>query len=264
MSRIHVILALAVLILVPVGLVAQTPRPAVHPLEQVLERVREGVARGRKPIVVFDLDDTIFRVSFRTQKILRDWSNLHPHTLGLRQKIEALDPVKMPWSLNATLDMAGITGTVLRKSADAFWGKNFFGSDYLTVDRTIRGAVVYVNRLARVGAQIVYLTGRDDERMRAGSVLALRKSGFPPVVAGGAILMMKPDWRVKDYIFKEEACGKINAKGPVVASIDNEPRNCNMFRTLFPGALIVCLDTPHSDNAPALQPGIPVVADFRF
>ena len=52
--------------------------------------------------------------------------------------------------------------------------------------------------------------------------------------------------------------------GPVVASIDNEPRNCNMFRALFPGALIVCLDTPHSDNSPPLEAGIPVVHDYRF
>lgn len=264
MLRLLTVLLVLVLHLVPAGLSARSQPAASPPLEQVLERVREGRARGEKPIVVFDLDDTLFRVAFRTRKILRDWSNQHPASLGLRARIEAMDPLKMPWSLNATLDQLGITDPELRKSANQYWGKSFFGNDYLTVDETIRGSVVYVRKLAHSGAQIVYLTGRDSERMRPGTELALRKAGFPPAVPGGAILMMKPVYTMKDFAYKEQACNDILKMGKVVASIDNEPRNCNIFKRLFPGALIVCVDTPHSDDAPPMDPGIPTVPDYRY
>lgn len=236
----------------------------VAPLAQVLERVRAAAAAGQKPIVVFDLDDTLFRVAFRTRAILKDWSARHPELPDLPAKIDALDPLKMPWSLPATLDMLGLKDEKLRKEANKVWGDGFFSSKYLGVDETIRGGVVYANRLARAGARLVYLTGRDTERMWDGTLRSLLKFGFPAPAKDGHQLIMKPNWKTKDYVFKEQACRDINAMGAVVASIDNEPRNCNMFQKVFPGATIVCIDTPHSDNAPALNAGIPVVPDYRF
>lgn len=236
----------------------------VHPLQQVLDRVRDEVAKGRKPIVVFDLDDTLFRVAYRTRTILRHWAARHPELPDLPARIDALDPLKMPWSLPATLDMLGLKDEKLRKEANKYWGDGFFSSRYLDVDETIRGGVTYANRLAREGARLIYLTGRDAERMGEGTLRSLIRSGFPAPEAGCHTLMMKPNWKMKDYVYKEQACRSIVAVGPVVASIDNEPKNCNIFQRLFPGALIVCIDTPHSDNAPALNPGIPVVPDYRF
>lgn len=260
MSRFALILALAGFTFLNTGVHAQVP----NPLAQVLTRVQAEVAAGRKPIVVFDLDDTLFRVAYRTRSILRDWARQHPELPGMAARVDALEPVKMPWSLPATLDLLQIRDARLRKSADKFWGAGFFSNRYLGVDETIRGSVVYVNRLARAGARLIYLTGRDTERMYDGSYRQLLKFGFPLPAKDGHALMMKPDFRMKDYVYKEQACREINAIGPVVASIDNEPRNCNMFRAAFPGATIVCVDTPHSDNAPALDAGIPIVADYRF
>ena len=262
MSRIQRTLALWFAFVIANPLMAQVSR--VNPLEQVLGRVQAAVARGERPLVVLDLDDTLFRVSFRTRNILHDWAAAHPEAGDLHARIDALDPEKMPWSLPATLDQVGLKDPALRKSADRYWGVGFFSSRYLAVDETVHGAVVYVNRLARAGARLVYLTGRDTGRMYEGTVRALVKSGFPAPTPSGHVLMMKSDYKLNDCLFKAQACREIRAMGPVVASIDNEPRNCNMFRAELPGATIVCVNTPHSDNSPALEPGIGLVPDFRY
>jgi hypothetical protein len=230
-------------------------------LADVLHAVKASRARGETPVVVFDLDDTLFRVAYRTQHILRTWTNLEPVARrGWRQKVDALDPMTMPYSLNQTLDRLGITDAGLRASAGKYWGNAFFSSDFLTVDRPLAGAPVYVHALKHAGAHIVYLTGRDEPRMGKGTRAALHRAGFP---TEGVTYMLKPHWQEKDVVYKTRACEEIKKLGRVVASFDNEPKNLNMFQQVFPGALIVNLDTPHSENAPPLNAGIPTVQNYR-
>jgi hypothetical protein len=47
-----------------------------------------------------------------------------------------------------------------------------------------------------------------------------------------------------------------------VASFDNEPANCNLFKEEYPNAEIVFVDTQHVPGAPALRPDIGVIEDF--
>ena len=238
-----------------------SPAPAATrgPLGDTLARVQALHAAGGHPIVIFDLDDTLFRVAYRTRRILRDWTNLQHPGADLRARVWALDPLKMPYSLNGTLDRAGISDPTLRKSADRYWFRDFFGKDYLETDATVPGAVVYARMLAHSGATLVYLTGRDDARARANTLLALRKAGFPD-----AELVMKKDPKGNDVAFKEAATNDIARQGTVVASFDNEPANCNMFRRALPDAIVACVDTSHTETAPPLAPGVALIPDFRY
>lgn len=234
------------------------------PLEKVLQRVAEVAAGGGVPIVVFDLDDTVLRTSYRTKRVLADWAaKLPPEHDAIRAGIARLDPATMPYYLKQTLDRAGITDPALRKAADQAWGNGFFGSTYMTMDRAIRGAPEYVRTLLQAGARIVYLTARDAPRMRDGTLRGLKHRGFPmPEESAHVTLMMKPDMKLKDVDYKESVTARIRALGSVVASFDNEPRNLHMFQQQFPGAAIVYVDTPHSDDAPPLTSAMDTIADY--
>ena len=262
MSRFPLLLALSFAIL-SLSRSAAAAGKSDQPLARIMARVDAAKAAGQTPVVVLDLDDTLFRVAYRTNKILLDWSSTQPPSLGLRAKIAALEPLKMPWSLPQTFDQMGIHDAALRKSADAAWGRGFFSNDYLEADRTVPGAVVFVRMLVHRGARVVYLTGRDIARMQVGTERALKKAGFPPVPTE-ATLILKSDYKQKDAVFKEQACASILKMGTVIAAIDNEPGNCNVFRKTFPGASVVCIDTQHSPTAPPLDPGIALLPDFRF
>lgn len=253
--------ALLFIALTAPGLAQSAPRWS-GPLASVYEAVRAGRARGETPVVVFDLDDTLFRVAYRTKHILQTWVEREPRARGLRAKVDALEPLAMPYSLGGTLDRLGVTDPKLRKRADAYWGRSFFGNDFLTDDRPVPGAPVYVWALKHAGAHLVYLSGRDEPRMGAGTRVALRGTGFP-VPGPGVTLLLKPDWREKDVAYKERVTREIGALGRVVASFDNEPKNVNMFRRKFPAALCVFLDTQHSPDAPPLAAGIVTVRDFK-
>ena len=51
--------------------------------------------------------------------------------------------------------------------------------------------------------------------------------------------------------------------GVVVATLDNEPANCNAFSAAAPRALHVFLDTRYPDDSPALLTGIETIAGWR-
>jgi hypothetical protein len=262
-TLVPVIAALVSRLAIPAAAVADTTAvQAVSPLEQVRRRVVETRDSARTPVVIFDLDDTLFRVTHRTKKILEAWAGTLPAARrDVRDAIAALDPDRMPYSVKATLDMAGIADPRLRQEADRAWGDGFFSSDFLAADAVIAGGPEYVRSLRTAGATIAYLTGRDRPRMEKGTLAQLARAGYPQ--PGPRVrLFLKPEPRTKDHEFKQAAVREIAALGTVVAGFDNEPRNVNILKNAFPDATIVFLEVAHSDNAPPVAPGILRVKDF--
>ncbi|RMG20744.1 MAG: hypothetical protein D6729_02245 [Deltaproteobacteria bacterium] len=242
---------------------AQSPRPPRHDpqvLDRVLDRVREVVKAGGRPVVVFDLDSTLFDNRYRTWRLLLEWAE-RTGAQGAAARIRALPLEEVRYSLDENLKRIEVSGEEA-ESARRYWLDHFFTDRGATLDRPEAGAVAYVRAVRRAGAVVVYLTGRDAPRMAGGTVTSLRRWGFP-VGIPGVVLLLKPEKSMEDLAFKTQAREAIDALGQVVATFDNQPENTLLFAKTWPKATNVWLDTNHSPGAPELPPAIPRVRNFR-
>lgn len=261
-------LALAALVLcppVPAGTHAAPDRAReAATLAAVLETVRAAAARGETPMVVFDLDDTLFDAGSRTLRILREYAVTPPARAAcpaLFRRLAGLRAADMAYDTAANLSRHGLESCPDAAGALAFWKARFFTDAYCAKDAPNPGARAYVARLHGAGARIVYLTGRDAPGMLQGTRESLARHGFP--LGAGTELILKPRFEDDDTAFKESVFARLAAAGRVVACFENEPKNLNAMQRAFPGAHMVFLDTRHSPKPDRPAPGIPWVKDYR-
>ena len=232
-------------------------------LDTIEERVVALAAAGQRPVVIFDLDDTIYDTKARVRQILRDCGA----QIGDARLLQ-VERSHVHYELDRTLVAAGFSEAEaqgpLGRQIQRAWSRRFFHGDSYALDGLIPGAVDYVKRLQSAGATVVYLTGRK-EVWRPQCLAVLRAQGLPE-----AHLYMKPDAapgapKLATEDFKEAATkGPIAALGTLVAAFDNEPGNVNAFRrALPPEASAVWLDTLYKPTSPALLPGTETVKDYR-
>jgi OPA family glycerol-3-phosphate transporter-like MFS transporter len=227
-------------------------------LDQALEVAR---AAGSKGVVAFDLDSTLFDNRPRQAAIVRDWAR----TKGGYPELEKVEANHLDgWDLRVAMVNAGLARDKAEQifpEAKAYWRDRFFTSEWCKLDVSIPGAVAFVAALAETGVQIAYVTGRH-EPMRAGTVECLGKEGFPAPDGKGVHLVMKPTLEEEDDAFKKRAYEQLREKGRVVAAFDNEPIHVNGYKTAFPEAHVVHLDTDSSGRPVAVLASIPSVLDF--
>jgi hypothetical protein len=229
-------------------------------LDDILTRSQRVLEEGGSPVVVLDLDHTLFDNGPRTWEILCEFADREGHS-DLRGALEELPNVGLPYLLSETLERVGFDDKKLHDDALAFWMKRFFTDDYQRFDRPLRGAVHFVRRVFEAGAQVVYLSGRDAPGMLVGCAASLRHHEFPVGISGTHIIL-KPDFETPDLDFKTDAVEHIDRLGTVVASFDNEPGNCNLFAKRWPHALTVFVETAHAPDPPALGGDIVDIVDF--
>jgi hypothetical protein len=243
-------------------LTALVLQPAAPPpvLDEIMDQVRKSSAEN--PVLVFDLDSTLFNNGPRTRQILVELA-LEDDTLRpLQPKLQAL-PNDLPYLVGDTLKRVGLAGGESTDRLVKGWAQRFFSDTYCVFDQPYPGAVEFVREAARQGATIVYLTGRDAPRMAVGTTESLRRSGFP-VATPNALLIMKPSGQVEDEAFKRTALETIHRSGLVIATFENEPRNANLFAERWPKAIHVFLTT-NSDpkKVVPLAKGIRKIPDYR-
>jgi len=227
---------------------------------ELLGRIR-ALARtmGEGHVAVFDLDGCLFDTRPRQVQIFRE--------LASRRGFDALYRVRtehfVDWSLRGTLANAGLSPEWIEAHAAevrAWWEQHFFTSEYVLFDHAMPGAAALVRAVHDAGVHCVYLTGRD-ETMRAGTEVALRRSGFPFDLPS-TTLLVKPDFRTDDTTFKEGALEIVAAIGHVVLYLDNEPANVNVFRRRHPESLVVFVETDHSPKPIEPDAEIPWLRSF--
>lgn len=226
------------------------------------------VARSQKnpgaaaPVVVFDLDGTLFDNRPRTIEILRElaaaWRTKAP---AQADKLALAKPEQLRYLLTDSLAALGIETIELVAEAEVFWRERFFKDGYLKYDVPLPGAVDFAKDCYKQGALLVYFTGRDLPLMGAGSFASLRDCGFPIGVVGTE-LVLKPDAAMPDEAFKRMVGPELARVGDVVAIFDNEPGNCNVLGDAFPDAASCFVDTQHLPGSPELHPNVHVIADF--
>jgi FMN phosphatase YigB (HAD superfamily) len=220
---------------------------SLHPLIEISEHVR-SVAREGNVAAIFDLDSTLFCVSPRTQHILRllaeqsDFSEQYKEESAILRDLEVLPT---DWGVRTVLTRTGMAATPeLIRHVRAFWGRHFFSNDHLDKDVIYPAANEYVRHLHGLGARILYLTGRSDQNMRAGTLRALKKWGFP--LDADDDLYMKPIDVEKDEAFKAEVLLRLESRFQHIWFFENEPVIIAQVRRLTPMIHIVFVNSTHS------------------
>lgn len=241
---------------------AATQKPL---LDKVIAQVEAVQATGAKlPIVVFDLDATLYDNRMRTFRILRLWARRPEQAQSaVAKQVLSLKLDQMEYLYTDSLAKVGVTDAASLESIGNFWKARFF-SDWAVHDEPMPGGLAYVHTLREKGAFIVYLTGRSTERMLQATADSLHTTGYP-IGLDRTQLIMKPNKDTDDTEFKQTVMKNLAKMGEVVALFDNEPGNVNVFKTAFPDAQVVFLRTAFNPkNAEiVIAPGIPTIIDFR-
>ncbi len=235
---------------------------AAHPLLEIQERVAQARRAGHTPVLVFDLDHTLFDNGPRTWAILEAYA-AHAGRAGLAQRLGSVPHLGLPYRLDAVLALAGETNPEVLAEAFAYWRERFFTDAWIHHDVPLPGAAAYCQALVSMGVTVVYLSGRDSPNMLVGTADSLRTHGFPIGLAH-TVLVLKPAFEIPDLEFKANVADFMESLGTVIALFDNEPANCNLFLERFPAALSVLLETTHAPDPPPLHPEVRRLTDFTL
>lgn len=235
-----------------------------HPkLRDVFPAIEATLAEGELPIVVFDLDSTLFSTAERNLRILHEFAEAHSgdHPI-LKEIVATLGLDDMGWNIHESLAKRGVEDEALLEGLKKFWFDRFFTDDYCFTDAPTPGAPEYVSRVHSAGALVYYLSGRHVGGMELGTVRSLKEHGFP-YWRGRCAVHLKPSFEMADRAFKDEALDDLRSyRGRVVACFENEPGNANLFHKAFPLALHFLLDTVTSPEPEVPHPDLIVTDDF--
>ncbi len=232
------------------------------PLAAILDRIERVAAAGALPIVVLDLDSTLFDTAERHLAILREFADGHADA-ELRALVASLRAAHMVYEVDAPLRAGGYADTAVLHDLTDFWLERFFTDDYCLLDEPAPGAVAFTRRVVELGGLAYYLTGRPADAMAAGTFRALRRRGFP-ILQGRTLLHMKPSEHLGDRHFKLLAIDEIaSLHGTVVATFENEPAHAALFLERFPDAAHFLYGTVRSPMAPEPHPDLVAIGSFH-
>ena len=226
-----------------------------HLIPETLNNLKGRPAEGSRPIAVYDLDSTLFCTGPRNLAIARAFANYRPQLLPY---VDQLTAESMGWNVMGDLEALGFGDQAILTELKHFWRATFFTDHFVKLDSVYPGAVELVKTVQEAGCLTYYLTGRDEQGMRQGTLEALANAGFP---APGAdvILRLKPTWEEDDLLFKMNLFTELHGLGEVVLAFENEPANANRFHRAFPNARVVLHATIHSPDPEPLDDGILVL-----
>lgn len=240
-----------------------------HPsqyLQKILTEISNLQASGRPGLVVFDLDSTLFDVSPRLKKVLHHFAEVPEHQRLFPQACEILKKVetyRSDWGVKNAVIRSGLDKhhPDFHRAMKEFWVRTFFSNEYLEYDIPYEGAVDYVRKIWDLGAEIVYLTGRDIHRMGQGSRDVLLKWDFP-LDDQRAQLVLKPQKGLDDAQFKSDWFAQLRqGYYGKIWFFENEPVNVNLVRLEHEHVDIVFFESTHSGKEEPPK-DLPTVINF--
>lgn len=236
------------------GVISQRHGTQNDVLEQILLRIQHPPKGDLARLAVFDLDSTLFDVSPRLQKVLDDFAKDPDHQKMFPEVIsffKGIQTHQTDWGVSHALKRAGLedASPEFQETLRDFWRQTFFSNEYLHHDVPFEGAVEFVKTLSSSGVEIIYLTGRDEQRMGLGSPEVLKKWNFP-LDGKKDHLVLKPHRRMDDAKFKRDWFANLDkTKYEVIWFFENEPVNIHLIRDDVPEIDIIFFDSTHSGRA---------------
>ncbi|MCM2281863.1 MAG: HAD family hydrolase [Bdellovibrionaceae bacterium] len=225
-------------------------------LRKILEDAHLAHRKGEPFLAVFDLDSTLFDLTVRVQKIIQAFAGdaemrkKYPEACA---KLPSARVHPQDWGLLEGLARAGLFEAdhpEFFHDLHTHWAACFFSNSYLHEDQPLPGAVEFVQALERENARIMYLTGRDVERMWDGTVASLRAWRFP-LDREHTQLVLKPHREMNDAHFKLEVIQNALHTYPHIWLFENEPVNLNLVQARCPAVRLVFIETTHSGREQA-------------
>jgi hypothetical protein len=257
-------------------------------IERVVADVRaQAISGARAPVVIFDLDSTLFDNGPRQERIAhefaRDMAN-DPKIGSEAKKLASFASKNTSFSTSSMLASCGVdvesaAGKALIEAYKPYWRARFFTNEYVTSDKAYSNAAAVVSRVYHATddlppakrVTIVYLSGRHrayqgksaaDEftaGMESGTRAALVRDGIPD--GDRTAVILKDAFAERDEDFKRRAAKSIRAMGRVVAAFDNEPANIAVFVDEFPDAVNVWVRTIDSGRPTHPVKGVFTIGD---
>lgn len=234
-----------------------TPGAQPRILGEALARAR---AAGEGGVLVFDLDSTLLDNRPRQARILAAY--------GARTgepRLAASRPDHWRgWDAAVAMRAAGLAPEEIARHLPAyraFWLERFFTSEACAVDEPLPGAAAFLAAVRQAGAQVAYVTGRPGE-MAEGTLAAFARAAFPRPDGRQVHLLLRPDEFTGDDAWKEAAVARVERLGRPEAAFDNEPLHVNGYARAWPRALVVHLDTDHSNRPIAILDRVPSIRDW--
>ncbi|MEZ0314720.1 MAG: hypothetical protein ACAI38_23365 [Myxococcota bacterium] len=243
-------------------------------IDDVLARVKAQAAAGARPVVIFDLDSTLFDNGPRQERIAHEFARdmaSHPELGAEAAKLATFVSKNTSFSMTDMLascgvDVASDSGKALLEAYKPYWRERFFTGEYAVSDKAYSNAAAVVNRVyhatdsfpAARRVKVIYLSGRHRE-MEDGTRAALVRDGIP--TGDRTALILKHAFAERDEDFKRRAAMTIRAMGRVVAAFDNEPANVAVFVSEFPDAVNVWVRTIDSGRATHPVKGVYTIGD---
>lgn len=225
-------------------------------LRPILEKIKN--APPGQSLAIFDLDSTLYDLSKRVSAIMHRFANDPEIAARFPDALKSLQPLEIrrtDWGIHEPFHRAGVISgrhDEFLKAAQEAWRIGFFSNEFLHHDFPLPGAVEFVRKCLEKGAHVLYLTGRDTERMAAGTEASLRQHSFPFEIEN-VRLHLKPDRSLDDAEFKASATAEASKNYQQVWLFENEPVNINAVLKRVPFAQTVFIDTCHSgiEQAPS-------------
>src|SRR4051794_16785685 len=110
-------------------------------LRDVFKGIERSIAEHVLPLVVFDLDSTLFSTAPRNLRILREFVELHgDRHPRLVEMTSSVGVEEMGWNVRDDLVRMGFDDEALLLELKSFWYERFFSGDYVVHDTPIAGA----------------------------------------------------------------------------------------------------------------------------
>lgn len=215
-------------------------------------KIQTILATNRRAFVLLDLDSTLYEVSERSAQIFRHAArDLGELPAPVRARLETVSKEELGYSVRDSWVALGLCAqdpalSAACESLERYWRHHFFSDTFLGHDELYAETREWVNRLHATGAEIVYLTGRDEPAMRQGTLANLVRDGLP--VGPGTHLCLKDRRDRDDVEHKVGAARRFAETGEIAASFENEPRNFAALVAAFPDASHVFVDTICSEK----------------
>lgn len=218
-------------------------------LHTLLNASKKISTPGSQKACVFDMDSTLFCVSSRTEKILREFAfvegNFSEDLKKIQPLLQSVTLTPEDWGMRSGLERLNIRLSepdveVLKQ----FWRERFFSNDYLKYDLLYDQSNEFVQLCHQVGFKIFYLTGRSDRKMRPGTLAQLRKYQFP--LESENDLIMRSDEFHKDEDFKVQKLNELKPNFEKIYFFENEPVIINRVLKSSLDAIVIYMNSTHS------------------
>lgn len=253
--------------------IAQSNQTSDSKFESVFATVSATLAKGKIPVVISDLDETLvdsvarryYSLITATQSICgTQRKGQCGHLAGINIK-EIID-LPNHYNLDTLFTHVEVTDKVLLQKIGNGLVEHYLSGKKMDLDQAVPGATEFIQKLNDLHAKTFFVSSRYLDTQGKGTLDSLKNLGFIPTDSIGETIKLRT--RGESSIdFKKAAFSDVQTwasenNGEVVLVMENEPENMNAMTDTFPDAKSIFVDGAFLKDLPIT--GNPMhISNFR-